>query len=93
MTLYIACGAQCAGVFCSSALNMERERKQAPRLGGGDFAETAKYNRLGLGAVTRNTLPCKGQGKSLPLCLSGERSKFGKGSRTAGNPFQRVPIE
>ena len=53
----------------------ERERNQAPILGGGDLPARANTTAWGLMGDT-DTLPCKGQVHNLPLCLSGERKSF-----------------
>lgn len=54
----------------------ERERNQAPILGGGDLP--ARANTTAWGLMERHGLryPCKGQVVDLPLCLSGERKSF-----------------
>jgi len=59
-------------IYFQKVLNVvgERERKQAPILGGGDLR--SKYNRLGLVGVTRNTLTRQGAG-IINACPSGSR--------------------
>ena len=67
----------------------ERERNQAPILGGGDLP--ARANTTAWGLMERHGLryPCKGQVVDLPLCLSGERKKFFAGVQ--GAFFKKPP--